>query len=98
MARTAHVVLSRVNSCLERNRNFEVETENVVDVAVVVGLKKRNCMAEETTPFDDDHYCLRKEIGRHLETELPHRLQLLDCYYWGAWSGVRRIIRTPKFF
>lgn len=57
------------------------ETENVADVAVVVGLKKRNCMAEETTPFDDDPYCLRKETGRHLETELPHRLQLLDCYY-----------------
>ena len=75
-----------------------METENVADVAVVGCLKKRNCMAEETTPFDDDHYCLRKEIGRQLETELPHRLLLLDCYYWDAWSGVRRIIRTLKIF
>lgn len=72
-----------------------METENVADVAAVVGLKKRNCMAEETTPFDDDLHCSRRVIGRHRETELPHRLQLLGCYYWGACSGVRIIIRDP---
>ena len=53
-------------------------------VAVGADPTKKNCVVEETTPFDDHPHCLRREIDRRRETELLRRLQLLDCCYWGA--------------